>query len=86
MLQSCIYLWAGLIPAVKALSDEQKSILTQELLDELNAPQVSGECESAVLEVLNARYEAYRNAPSTASSWEAVKERLRQKTDASWQS
>jgi putative addiction module component (TIGR02574 family) len=73
------------LPAVKALSDEQKSILTQELLDELNAPQVSDECELALLEMLNARYEAYSMDPSTASSWEAVKERLRQKTGASWQ-
>tara|TARA_Y100001934_G_scaffold273522_1_gene363980 strand:- start:347 stop:502 length:156 start_codon:yes stop_codon:yes gene_type:complete len=46
------------LPEVESLSDEKKLILTQELLDELHAPEVSPEQDEAVLEVLNARFEA----------------------------
>ncbi len=72
------------LPEVQALSREEKAVLTQELLDDLNAPTISGEQESAILEVLNARFEAYRSDPSTALPWVEVRERLIARTGASW--
>ncbi|MGB0580624.1 MAG: addiction module protein [Limisphaerales bacterium] len=73
------------LPEVKSLSAEQKLILTQELLDELHAPAMSPEQDQAILEVLDARFEAYQADPSTGSTWQEVRARLREKTGASWQ-
>jgi len=72
------------LPEVQSLTAEEKSILTQELLDELNAPEIRAEQEGAILELLNARYELFRSDPATASSWEEARDRLREKTGASW--
>ena len=72
-------------PELRALSLEEKSILTQELLDDLNAPVLTDEQEAGIIEVLNRRFEAYQAEPSTASSWGEVRKRLQEKTGASWQ-
>lgn len=75
------------IPEIQALSREKKEILAQELLDDLNAPKLSPDQEAAMLDVLNSRYNAYRENPesSIAGKWSEVKGRLAEKTGASWQ-
>ena len=72
------------LPEVQALTHEEKMILTLELLEELNAPPASSDQEAAILEVLNARHEAYLRSPSTVSSWEEARARLQAKTGATW--
>jgi len=72
------------LPEVKSLSDEHKLLLAQELLDELHAPAVSPEQDQAILEVLDARYEAFVTGSTAAAPWSEARDRLREKTGASW--
>lgn len=72
------------LPEVRSLSAEEKMVLTQELLDELHAPVASEKRDQAILEVLDARYEALREDPSTAEPWENVRRRLQERTQAPW--
>lgn len=72
------------LPNVQSLSADEKAILAQELLDELNAPAVSVDQEAAILDVLNRRFEDYRRNASEGSSWGDVRARLKEKTGASW--
>lgn len=74
------------LPDVQKLSKEEKTLLAEELLDDLNAPTVSGAQERAMLEVLNERMEAYRQDRDTGSSWTEAKKRLQRETGASWES
>lgn len=71
-------------PDVQSLSTEEKQILAEELLDDLNAPVVTSEQDEAILEVLNARFAAFQDAPGSSSSWEEARNRLRKQTGASW--
>lgn len=72
------------LPHVQSLTRQEKTILAQELLDDLNAPDVAAVQDAAILEVLEARLRSYRENPAAASSWEDARERLREKTGASW--
>lgn len=73
------------LPDVQTLSKSDKEVLARELLDELNAPETSPAQDSAMLELLNQRYEAYISGVETTSSWKDVQARLKKKTGASWQ-
>jgi hypothetical protein len=72
------------IPEIRALSREEMSILTQELLNELNAPKCSDEQDRSILDVLNQRFADFQEDPKAASSWSEVRERLQHKTGDSW--
>ena len=71
-------------PDVQSLSTEEKQILAEELLDDLNAPILTPGQDEAILEVLNARFAAFQEAPGSASSWEDARNRLQNQTGASW--
>ena len=72
-------------PEIRALTHEEMAILTQELLNELNAPACSDAQEQSILEVLNQRFEEFQRDPESASSWSEVQERLQAKTGVAWQ-
>jgi putative addiction module component (TIGR02574 family) len=72
------------LPDVQKLTADEKIILAEELLDDLNAPNLSGSQEMAILQVLNERLDAFSKGRTPASSWEEVQNRLREKTGAPW--
>ncbi len=72
------------LPEVQSLSMDEKTVLANELLDELNAPPVCASQEGAILDVLNERYEAYREGNNSGANWAEVRARLQEKTGASW--
>jgi len=73
------------LPDVQLLSEDEKAVLAEELLDELNAPKLLPDQERAILDVLNERFEAFRSGKIAGSSWAEVRARLQEKTGASWQ-
>ena len=70
-------------PDVQSLSTEEKQILAEELLDDLNAPILTPGQDEAILEVLNARFAAFQESPASASSSDEARNRPRKHTGAS---
>lgn len=73
------------LPEVQALSEKEKSLLAQELMDELHAPCTTPEQDEAILEVLEQRMAAYERGEMKAISWSDLKAKLQKETGASWQ-
>ena len=65
------------IPALAALSIQEKLLLASELWDEVLTQTDDIAVSQDVLDELDRRMEEYRRDPSTASSWEDVKQRIR---------
>lgn len=64
------------LPNVSSLSREEKWQLAGELWDEL-LPESTPAIDDAIEKLIQARMETYRQNPESASSWAAVKERLK---------
>ncbi len=74
-----------ILETIRELSREQKEILTAELLDDLNAPEIASGTEDAIETVLSARFEAYLSGDDIASAWSDVRKRLQSETGVKWQ-
>ena len=68
---------ADKIPALAALSVQEKLLLASELWDEVLTQTDDIPVSQDILDELDRRMEEYRRDPSTASSWEDVKQRIR---------
>lgn len=64
------------IPELKKLSPKEKLILATELWEEFRDSDEDHEVNEALLKVLQKRFEAYRDDPSAAVTWEDFKKRL----------
>lgn len=73
-------------PDLQSLTRQDKEVLTQELLDDLNAPDLDAGQDAAILDLLTSRYERYCAAQEgQTASWSEARDRLQEKTGASWQ-
>ena len=68
---------ADKIPALATLSVQEKLLLASELWDEVMTQTDDIPVSQDILDELDRRMEEYRRDPSTASSWEDVKQRIR---------
>ena len=64
------------LPEVQSLSARDKWQLAEELWDEL-IPDVNDARDSAIEKLIDARMEDYRQNPETATTWDAVKQRMK---------
>ena len=64
------------LPEVQSLSARDKWQLAEELWDEL-IPDVNDARDSAIEMLIDARMEEYRQNPETATTWDAVKQRMK---------
>lgn len=64
------------LPEVQSLSARDKWQLAEELWDEL-IPDVNDARDSAIEKLIDARMEEYRQNPETATTWDAVKQRMK---------
>jgi putative addiction module component (TIGR02574 family) len=64
------------LPEVQSLSAQDKWLLAEELWDEL-IPDVNESRDAAIEKLIDARMEDYRQNPETATSWDAVKQRIK---------
>jgi putative addiction module component (TIGR02574 family) len=64
------------MPAVQNLSATEKLQLVAELCDDLAAHPLAIPVPAEQLEELDRRMAAYRSDPSSATTWEAVKQRM----------
>jgi len=65
------------IPALAQLSIKEKLLLASELWDEVTAQTNEIPVAHHLMDELDRRPEEYRRAPSPASSWPEVKQRIR---------
>ncbi len=64
------------IPDIQNLTAEEKAALADELLAETGYSEDDLPVSDAHVEILNRRWQHYKDHPETASTWEHVKERL----------
>ncbi len=63
------------LPAVQNLSAQDKWRLAVELWDEL-IPDVEDRRDNAIQELIDRRMESYRQNPESATTWDALKQRM----------
>ena len=64
------------LPAVQALTPEQKRILAEELLEETLPSQPLTSDDDALERLLEARVQSWREGKTSAAPWSEVRERL----------
>lgn len=69
---------AELLPELAAMSRKEKWLVFRELEEELAEDDAteSPEGKAAVMEILEQRWQAYVDAPDTATTWSKVRERM----------
>ena len=63
-------------PSVQNLSPNEKWQLAEELWDEL-IPSADAERDEAIVKLIESRMEDYRQNPESATTWDALKDRLK---------
>lgn len=63
-------------PELTRLSPDEKLILAAELLSEFSDGQTLEEPDPEIVAILEERMQHYRKNPSTALSWEEVKQKI----------
>jgi putative addiction module component (TIGR02574 family) len=64
------------LPNVQSLSASEKWQLAEELWNEL-IPNVDAERDDAIVKLIESRMEEYRKNPESATTWDALKNRLK---------